>query len=100
MRRACPCKNLWKQSKNQLALVRRLELSIRRAIVVVWLVPHIPGENALIVGERRDHPFDVSLEARILSGIRKHGLARRLHPTRVMHTWNGRALRAEFRIRV
>jgi hypothetical protein len=69
MGRTRKCKPLKKQSENQLSLICRLEFYVRRIFSVVGLVPHIPGQDAGIVGKSSDHALDVGPEARILAEI-------------------------------
>src|SRR5580700_4150799 len=62
---------------------------------VVWLIPDIPAQNAVVLGESADNASYIRLQLGLYSRIMQAGLARALHPTGIVDSRNGRVLRTE-----
>jgi hypothetical protein len=79
---------------------RQLLLRIAAGIVRPGLVPKIPAEDAIVVGESADDAFNVCLQPRILVWIGQRRGAWALNPSRVVDAGNRWMLRAEARMRI
>src|SRR5882757_2714351 len=95
-----PRKDLRDQLCHQRGFVFRLVLGVVAAPLVVWLIPYIPRQDAVIVCERTDNALYEGLQPWILRSILKRLRAGALHPAGVMHAGNRRPLRARLEIRI
>src|SRR5665213_1398608 len=68
------------------------------AAFVVGLIPDVPAENSLVVGEGSDYSLDVGLELGLIGWIEETFFARALDPAGVVDAGDGGMLRAEMRI--
>ena len=96
-RLAGPAEHQRQERGHPRGLVFRLLRRIASAVGVVRLVPHVPRQDAVVLGERSHHPLHVGLQARLLAGVGQGRRAGTLHPARVVHPWNRWMLRPETR---
>ena len=68
------------------------------ASLIVGLVPDVPAEDAVVVGEGADDAGDVGLELGLVGGVEQALLAGALDPAGVVDAGDGRVLRAEVRV--
>src|SRR2546421_53290 len=97
-----PSESLRQELAHELILVRGL---LRGPVTVLegldgWLVPEVPGEDALVLREGADDALRVGLELRVLRRVRELGAAGALHPARVVNARNRVMLLPEVRARI
>ena len=97
---ARPSENLGQERDHASGLFFQLLFRVAASVVSTWLVPKVPGEDAVVFGKRSDDALDVGSQARNLCGVRQRRGAGTLHPTGVVHAGNRRMLRAKMRQRV
>ena len=64
-------------------------------VAVVGLVPDVPAEDAVVVGEGSDDAFDVGFELRLVGGVGEFFGTGTLDPAGVVDAGNGRVLGTE-----
>src|SRR5206468_8789795 len=84
--------------KHALAFVFEFDFAVGPAIAIGRFIPHVPGQNAGVIGKRPDHTFYVSSEPSFLRGIAQCFGAGALYPSGIVHARNRRMLWSEFRI--
>src|SRR5271170_3454331 len=62
---------------------------------VVWLIPDIPAQNAVVRGEGANNAGYIGLQLGLYSRIMQASLPGALHPARVMDSGDRRVLRTE-----
>src|SRR5580704_5750217 len=77
---ASPSEGLRKYGADEVALVGQFLLFVAAFVHAARLIPHVPTENALIVGKGADDSFHVAFEARKLRGIFQRGGTGALYP--------------------
>jgi len=96
MGRPSPGEGFGQQTRHELGLVLRLAEAV--AVVIVRLVPDVPGKDAIIFGERGDYADYVFFKLRLIRRIRKFGCSGALNPAGVVNAGNGWVLGTEMRI--
>src|SRR5579884_1852167 len=96
----CPGKDLGQQGLDKRSFVVKLGFSIRTVVAIVWLVPQVPGENAVVLTKCANYPLHIHLQTRILRLVRQRLVSRTLYPSGIVYARNWRMLRTGLRIRV